>query len=86
MSRLCVANRTNHLKPGTLVTHQTFGVGKVLGEWGRLEVELGKNTRVPYPCPGIYDCEFTVGLDRVLHCCRGEYLQKIAVVQQAVRH
>ncbi len=66
-----------HFRPNTPVTHRTFGVGRVLGEWGRLEVELGENTRVSYTCPGIYDCEFTVGPDRVLHCCRGEYLERI---------
>jgi hypothetical protein len=69
--------RTQHLKPGTLVTHLTLGVGKIRGEWGPVAVDLGKATRVSYPCLGIYDVEFAVGPHRVLHCCRSEFLQRV---------
>ena len=61
---------------GTAVQHQTMGVGRVLGEWGPVAVDLGKATRVSYPCPGIYDVEFP---NRGIHCCRVEYLQRIAI-------
>lgn len=64
-------------KPGTPVQHQTLGVGKVLGEWGPVAVDLGKATRVSYPCPGIYDVEFETCQHRFLHCCRGEYLRRL---------
>jgi hypothetical protein len=70
-----VSPRTIHLKPGTPVQHLSLGVGKVVGEWGPLAVE-GLNPLVP--CPNIYDAEFSIGRHRVLHCCRVEYLERIA--------
>jgi hypothetical protein len=78
MSGRCVPSRANHLKPNNPDKHETFGVAKILGEWGSIPVDLGKATRVSYPCPGIYDCEFGTAPNRVLHCCRVEYLERIA--------
>jgi hypothetical protein len=72
------SRRPCHFKAGTTVQHLTLGVGKVRGEWGPVAVDLGKATRVSYPCPGIYDVEFVVGPHRVLHCCRGEYLNVLS--------
>jgi hypothetical protein len=71
------SRRPCRFKPGTPVQHQTLGVGKILSEWGPVAVDLGKATRVSYPCLGIYDVEFLAGSHRFLHCCRSEYLQRI---------
>jgi hypothetical protein len=78
MSGLCASPRSRHLKPGTPVQHQTMGLGRIIGEWGPVSVVLGKATRVSYPCPGIYDVEFP---NRVLQCCRVEYLERIAIAR-----
>jgi hypothetical protein len=80
MSGLPASSRPIHFKPGAWVQHASQGVGIVLGEWSSFPIGIGG------PCDaqelasgkGIYDVVFMFGSVRWVHCCRGEYLQRIA--------
>lgn len=64
------------LKPGTAVAHQVYGPGHVISEWGPITVtDCGSNW--PVTGKGVYDCAFGRAPHLFVHCCRGEYLQKI---------
>jgi hypothetical protein len=77
MPGLRASLRPCRFKPGADVTHQIYGAGKVISQWGPVTVDLGKATRVSYPCPGVYDVELGSAPNLFLHCCRGEYLQRV---------
>lgn len=79
MHGLPASSRPTHFKPGASVQHPTHGVGRVLGEWGPIEVVGTRGSCELANCHGIYDVEFGIGPHRVLHCCRGEYLQRMAI-------
>jgi hypothetical protein len=72
--------RPRHLLPGTPVHHNTYGDGKVIGEWGPVVVFHGEGTHASCSCDGIYDCVFGVEPHRFMHCCRAEYLQRIQII------
>jgi hypothetical protein len=63
--------------PGTLVHHDVHGDGRVVREWGPIEVTHQTAPRSFASSDGVYDVVFGVGLYRFLHCCRAEYLQRI---------
>ena len=68
--------RRNRLTPGTPVHHAKHGDGRVLGEWGPLEV--WQDTTSSFSSGfDVYDVMFGVGDGRHLHCCRIEYLERI---------
>jgi hypothetical protein len=64
------------LTPGTRITHPTYGAGQVVGEWGSLTIKDSGN-RLSTDCSGIYDVIFGSSPHLFLHCCRGEYLERV---------
>jgi hypothetical protein len=69
--------RPRRLLPGTPVHHNVHGDGRVVGEWGPVEVTHQTAARSFASCDGVYDVAFGVEPYRFLHCCRVEYLKRL---------
>jgi hypothetical protein len=71
------SRRLRHLLPGTLVHHNVHGDGRVVCEWGPIEVTHQTAAHSFASCDGVYDVVFGVEPHRYMHCCRAEYLQRV---------
>jgi hypothetical protein len=70
-------NRVPVVSVGMNVTHRTYGLGKVVGEWGPIPTDPG-NPKSIAPCSGIFDVVFhNRSGSRFLHCARKEFLTPI---------
>ena len=77
MTKPLASLRPRRLLSGMPVHHNVHGDGRVVREWGPIEVTHQTAPRSFASCDGVYDVLFGIRPHHYMHCCRIEYLQRV---------